>query len=299
MSEQAVEERRGWGSDIMWVALYSILVLLARTSCIRVSSSFPGLFFSHPRGTVLVPHCPNIEIVIPFPMMGKSFPPFLLFVTLTLLTACDRGRERTNVLTGDGQREVTVMDFSAPFSLDPLPAGWYHRTFWTRGPMQMAFAVKGGVPALRFETRSTASMLFRHVDLDLADYQVLIWRWYIEEPIESPLDEHTREGDDHPARLFLVFQTATGDERRMEIIWGNKLKAGGYKYIGGFPHYAADGGDENIRQWRSEEVDLREVYRHIWPDGAPAHLIDIAIFCDSDETHGHTVSYFADVKLRR
>jgi hypothetical protein len=28
MSEQAVEERRGWASDIMWVALYSILVLL-------------------------------------------------------------------------------------------------------------------------------------------------------------------------------------------------------------------------------------------------------------------------------
>ena len=29
MSEQAVEERRGWASDVMWVVLYSILVLLA------------------------------------------------------------------------------------------------------------------------------------------------------------------------------------------------------------------------------------------------------------------------------
>ena len=29
MSEQAVEERRGWASDIIWVALYSILALLA------------------------------------------------------------------------------------------------------------------------------------------------------------------------------------------------------------------------------------------------------------------------------
>jgi hypothetical protein len=67
--------------------------------------------------------------------------------------------------------------------------------------MQMAFVVKDGMPSLRFETRSTASMLFRHVDLDLADYYVLTWRWYIEEPIESPLDERTREGDDHPARL--------------------------------------------------------------------------------------------------
>jgi hypothetical protein len=161
----------------------------------------------------------------------------LVFIALTFVTACDRGRERTNVVTGDGQPEVTVMDFSAPFSLDPLPAGWYHRTFWTRWPMQTAFAVKDGVPALRFETRSTASMLFRHVNLDLTDYQFLIWRWYIEEPIESPLDERTREGDDHPARLFLVFRTASGQDRRMEIIWGNKLKAGDYKYIGGFPHW--------------------------------------------------------------
>jgi hypothetical protein len=28
MSEQAVEESRGWASDIVWVVVYSILVLL-------------------------------------------------------------------------------------------------------------------------------------------------------------------------------------------------------------------------------------------------------------------------------
>jgi hypothetical protein len=191
---------------------------------------------------------------------------FVLFIALTFLTACDRGRERANVLTGGGEPEVTVMDFSAPFSLDLRPAGWYHRTFWTRGPMQMAFAVKDGVPSLRFETRSTTSMLFRHVDLDLADYQFLIWRWHIEQPIESPFDEHTREGDDHPARLFLVFQTATGGERRMEIIWGNKLKAGDYKYIGGFPHYVADGGDENMVNGEARKSTCeRCVYRKPHP----------------------------------
>src|SRR5215467_969459 len=81
--------------------------------------------------------------------MSKPLLSFLVFIALTFATACDRGRERTNVVTGDGQPEVMMMDFSAPFSLDPLPAGWYHRTFWTRGPVQMAFAVKDGVPALR------------------------------------------------------------------------------------------------------------------------------------------------------
>ena len=54
----------------------------------------------------------------------------------------------------------------------------------------------------------------------------------IELPIRSPLDERTREGDDHRARLFLRFLTDRGDKRAMEVIWGNCLKPGDYKYIG-------------------------------------------------------------------
>jgi hypothetical protein len=38
-------------------------------------------------------------------------------------------------------------------------------------------------------------------------------------PIRSPIDERTREGDDHPARLFLWFITDRGDKRAMEVIW--------------------------------------------------------------------------------
>ena len=44
-------------------------------------------------------------------------------------------------------------------------------------------------------------MLFRRVGIGLADYPMLAWRWYIQLPIRSPLDERTRKGDDHPARF--------------------------------------------------------------------------------------------------
>lgn len=77
--------------------------------------------------------------------------------------------------------------------------------------------------------QSTASMLFRHVDLDLADYQFLSWHWYIE---------------------------------------------------------------------RTAGVDLREIYRHIWPGGRPRTSSTLR-FSAIPKTHGYTVSYFADVKLRR
>lgn len=208
--------------------------------------------------------------------------------------------ERRNVLRASGGAEVVVMDFATPFSLDPLPAGWWHRKFWTRKAAALSFAVKEGVPALRFATSASASMLFRRVDIDLSAYPVLEWRWLVETPIVSDLDERTRAGDDHPARFFITFLTSDGKRRSMEIIWANsRLKAGQYKYLDGFPHYVANGGQANVGRWHRERIDLLKIYRKIWKDRGAVRVIDIALFCDSDETKTKSVAYFADVRLKR
>jgi len=44
-------------------------------------------------------------------------------------------------------------------------------------------------------------MLARRVAIDLVAHPMLAWRWYIELPIR-PLDEPTREGDDHRRDYF-------------------------------------------------------------------------------------------------
>lgn len=206
---------------------------------------------------------------------------------------------RVGVLTPRGEGEFTLMDFSRPFPLDPPPAGWWHRKFWTRAPMLMSFAVKDGVGALRMETKASASMLFRFVDVAIADWPVLRWRWFIERPIVTPLDERTREGDDHPARLFLTLATGKGERRAFEIIWGNRLRRGETKYIGTFPHYVADGGDANVGTWRDEEVDLAAVTKMFWPDGETARLTEIGLFCDSDDTGTSSIAWAADLRVAR
>ena len=203
------------------------------------------------------------------------------------------------VLKPDGGPVVTVMDFGQTLPARSAPLWLATSEILDASPMSMAFAVKDGVPGMRFETHDSASMLFRHVDVDLAAYPMLAWRWYIELPIRSPLDERTREGDDHPARLFLRFETDRGEKRAMEVIWGNRLNPGDYKYIGGFPHFVADAGEDRIGRWLDEKIDLARVYAEIWKDAAPAHLVDIAVFCDSDDTHTASISYFAYVRLER
>lgn len=231
------------------------------------------------------------------PMIGFLL---VLFSSALLIVSCRGGvGERIQVLKSSGEDEIAIMDFSALFSLDPIEPGWYHRKFFWHEPMAMDFVTKDNVPAIRFSTNDTASMLIRHVEISLEEYPLLLWSWFIEKPIISKLDETTREGDDHPARLFIVFETLSGERRSMEIIWGNKLQAGEYKYIDTFPHYVARGGNENTNRWFEEEVNLLEVYRQIWPDQEPANMIEIGLFCDSDDTDSQSVSYFAKVRMRR
>jgi hypothetical protein len=85
----------------------------------------------------------------------------------------------------------------------------------------------------------------------------------------------------------------------MEVIWCNRLRAGDYKYIRGFPHFVANGGDDRVGGWLDERIDLAGIYAAIWKDAAPAHVVDVAVFCDSDDTHSASISYFAYVRLER
>jgi hypothetical protein len=52
-------------------------------------------------------------------------------------------------------------------------------------------------------------------------------------------------------------------------------------------------------RWLDERIDLGRVYGENWKDAAPAHLADVAVFCDSDDTHTASISYFVYVRLER
>ena len=213
--------------------------------------------------------------------------------------------ERVSVLLPDGSQSFLLMDFRTPFSMDALPEGWYHRKFKRHSPMALSFVTRDNRPSLRVETDDSASMLFRHVDVDLDSYPILSWDWFIEKAIDSSIDERTFKGDDHPARLFLKFEDDAGKQHSMELIWGNSvLKSGDWKHLKmfglySFPHYVANGGMNNVGQWHHESVDLREIYQKLWGDSRNVHLIDIAIFCDTDETGTQSIAYFSDIAVER
>jgi hypothetical protein len=58
-------------------------------------------------------------------------------------------------------------------------------------------------------------------------------------------------------------------------------------------------GDDRVGRWLDERIDLARVYAEIWKNAALAHLVDVAVFCDRDDTHTASISYFAYVRLER
>ena len=181
----------------------------------------------------------------------------------------------------------------------PRPAGGTGRSGRDL-PAEYALVQKNGVAALRVSADDSASMLVRFVDIDLAAYPTLNWKWFVEKPIDRAVDERTDDGDDHPARLFIALTNAKGERRALEITWGNRLLGrGDVKYRGSFPSYVPNSGNANIGRWHNEQVDLLALFKRFWPDDKPGRITDIAIFCDSDETGASSIAYFADVRLER
>lgn len=229
---------------------------------------------------------------------------FILSFSILLLAGCDKV-ERANVLIPDGSQSFMVMNFNEPMPLDPLPEGWYHRTFWFHPPMDISFVKQDQYPSIKLSTDDSASMLFRYVDVQLDEYPMLSWDWFIEKGVVSDISGLIEEGDDHPARIFLAFENIKGEKHRMEIVWGNReLHRGDWKHIkfsekSSFPHYVANGGEENIGRWFHENVDLTKLYAELWGNEKGVRLTDIALFCDTDNTGAESIAYFSNIKVEK
>ena len=223
---------------------------------------------------------------------------FVFLVCLLLTASSCRGfGSRVGVVAPkDPATSAVVMDFGA-LELEPLSEGWHHYKFVRHKPMSLSVVSEDGRTVLRAQTNDTASMLFRHTDVPLMTHPFLTWEWRIDEAIDSPLDESTPAGDDHPARFFLELRDESGsDKKYLEIIFGNSLLAGDYKYLKQFPHYVARGGDDAVGDWHSEVVDLRAVYAKAFgSDAEGMRLTELAIFCDSDNTNTSSLAFFNDV----
>lgn len=122
--------------------------------------------------------------------------------------------------------------------------------------------------------------------VDLAATPVLEWRWRLDQGFAG-VDERTRAGDDHAARIYLVHERwPRWRSRVVNYVFSSDQPAGESwpnPFSDRFAMLAVAGRDAPTGQWRTERRDVREDFRRL--HGIDIDNVDaIAIMTDCDNT---------------
>lgn len=188
--------------------------------------------------------------------------------------------------------EIKLADFSGGDS-----NGWEEKIF--AGNTKYDLVKDNGRQVLRAMSRGSASGLFKSVEVNLKKYPILRWSWKVEGVLAKG-DASTKEGDDYPARVYMVFPSLLfWKTRGINYIWANKLPQGQAvpnAFASKIIMLAVESGPAKAGQWVSEERNVYEDFKKLFNEEPPA-LGAVAIMTDTDNTGGRAIAYYGDITL--
>ena len=170
--------------------------------------------------------------------------------------------------------------------IDP---GWKPKTFV--GQTHYSPEKKGRQNWIRATSTAAASGLFYKIDYAPKDRPILKWSWKIDHILKKG-DARTKEGDDYPARIYVVFPSFFfWKTKALNYIWANRLPKGEAlpnSHTGNAIMIAVESGTQKTGQWLNEERNIYQDYKLYFGE-EPPNVGAIAIMTDTDNT-GETAS---------
>jgi Protein of unknown function (DUF3047) len=216
-------------------------------------------------------------------------------------------------------------DIEAPglFSAEPpggVPQGWVSFSFArTKRQTDYRLVKADGITVVRAEADAASSALVRRISFDPGQYPLLRWRWKVEN-ILATADIGRRDGDDFPARLYVMFdydinRLSLPDRAQITLarllfgadmpaaalcyVWDNKTARGSIlpsAFTDRVRLIVARSGSREVGQWVSEERDLYRDFTAAFGENPPA-VSGIVIMTDTDNTGERAVAYFGDITV--
>jgi hypothetical protein len=203
---------------------------------------------------------------------------------------------------------VPVGAFSALAADIPLPfddadsginSDWREQSFRATDPTRYRLTEEGDAVVLEAESHKQASGLIYEIDVDLASYPILVWRWKVDGIIPAG-NALTKEGDDYPARVYVVFpHWFKPKTRSINYIWANRLVQGEVvpnPFFGNARMVAVQSGNTQAGTWVAECRNVYQDYQKIFGE-APPQVGAIALMTDTDNTGGKARAWYADIRL--
>ncbi len=248
-------------------------------------------------------------------MMARFRPEYWLRLTVAaaLLSAASALAVHDRVVAGA---------FSAAQPGGALPADWT--------PLEVAgikirtrytLVDENGTTVLRADSESGASGLSRQLRVDTAELPWLRWRWKVNNIIESA-DLRNRDGDDFPARLYVMFDYPLEklpflERNKLRLaralfdphlpaatlcyVWDGKAPAetiAPSAYTGRVKIIVAESGSARVKQWVDFERNVAQDFRAAFGEEAPP-VSAIAVATDTDNTGTFATAFFGDISFNK
>ncbi|MFN2355359.1 MAG: DUF3047 domain-containing protein [Desulfopila sp.] len=151
---------------------------------------------------------------------------------------------------------------------------------------------------LKAHSDGSASGLAREIEVDLSTTPYLTWTWKVEKLPEVE-DERTKEGDDYPARIYVIFSTGPWfwDTRALNYVWSTAMPVGASwpnAFTSKARMMAVQSGDDQLGGWVTEKRNVREDIATLF--GIQVDTIEgIALMTDADNSSTEAVAYYGEI----
>lgn len=218
-------------------------------------------------------------------------------------------------------QELALGHFSKAAPGGELPTGW--RRYVLGKPEHLteySLVNAEGRTVLKAEANASVSALVYPVRADPHQTPWLTWRWRVDNVLHKG-DVLTKEGDDYPARVYVLFdydvaKLPFGERTKVRLarlIYGDPIPVAALCYVWdnkqapGFTAWSAytnrlrmivvDSGAAHLKQWRSVQRNVAEDFRQAFGEDAPP-ITAVIVAADTDNTRESARSWFGDISLR-
>lgn len=153
---------------------------------------------------------------------------------------------------------------------------------------------------IRAVSQSSASMLYKKMDVDLNKTPYLQWQWKITNTY-SGINEQSKAGDDYPARIYIAVKGKFGSlfPRAINYVWASTSPQNSYwpnPYSDNVIMLAKQSGDALANQWVSEKINLKADLQEYFKKDF-SNIKGIAIMSDTDNAKGSAESFYRNIRF--
>lgn len=175
---------------------------------------------------------------------------------------------------------------------------WKERSF--SGNTQYELVQVNGTRVLRGHTQGEASILYKEQTIDLKSNPVIHWSWKVKD-IFSGIDERSRQGDDFPARLYVVVKMGffPWDTLAINYVWAasEPIDAGWPNPFTDKAHMiAVQSGSQFVGDWVSQSRNVADDFRRAFGVNIEK-LSGYAVMVDGDNAGKEGTAWFGEIRF--